>query len=130
MASGRSEKRTRHFLVRFEMPFGIAAQQAAGGRKRAVMADAGEDIQHFALLLLRVADAIGREQRQFQFSRDCHGGLIARFFFAGEMALQFDVNILPAEHPAKLLHAFHGGFHSALRQSMRQRAFFAARQAD
>ena len=94
-----------------------------------MIADAGKNIQNFALLLLRVADAIGCEQRQFQFSGDCDCSLIACFFLAGEMALKFDVNILPAERPAKLLDAFYGGFHSALRQRVCQRAFVAARQA-
>ena len=79
------------------MALGIAGEKSSGGRERAVMADAGEDIEHFALRRLRVANAIGGEQRQIQFARDFEGRLVARFFFAAEMALQFDVNIVAAE---------------------------------
>jgi hypothetical protein len=94
------------------------------------MVDASENIQNFALLGPRVGDAIGCQQWQFQLSRDCHGSLIARFLLAGTMALKFHVNIFAAERPAKLLRAFYGGFHSDLRQSMCQRAFISAGQAD
>ena len=67
---------------------------------------------------------------KFSLPRDFDGGLIARFFFAAEMALQFDVNIFPAERSAELPHAFHGHLDSALRQSVRQRAFVSTGQAD
>ena len=46
---------------------------------------------------LRVADAIGGQQRQMQFARDFHGRLIARFFFAAKMPLQFHIDIFAAE---------------------------------
>ena len=88
------------------MALGIAREQAAGGGERAVMADAGEDVEHFALRRLRVADAIGGEQRQMQFARDFDRRLVARFFVAVEMALQFDVDIFAAEEFAELPHAF------------------------
>ena len=67
------------------------------------MANAGENIEHFALPRQRVGNAVGRKQGQLQFSCDFDGGLIARFFVAAEMALKFDVNIVPAERTAKLL---------------------------
>ena len=127
---GKIGKQRGHFRGRFEMALGIAAEQAAGVGQHAVMADAGEHVEHLALLGLRVRDAVGRQQRQFQFSRNVHRGLVARFFLAAEMPLQFDVHIFAAERAAKLLHAFDGRVHPALRQSMRQRAFVAARQAD
>ena len=79
------------------MALGIARQQASGGRQGAVMANAGEDVQHFALLWPRVADAVGREQRQGQFPCDFERRLIARFFRAAEVPLQFHVHILAAE---------------------------------
>ena len=47
---GKIGKERGHFRVRFEMALGIAAEQAAGVGKHAVMADAGEDIQQLALL--------------------------------------------------------------------------------
>ena len=46
------------------MKLGIARKQAAGSRERAVMPDAGEDVQHFAPFWLRMAHAIRREQRK------------------------------------------------------------------
>ena len=127
---GKIGEKRRHFRVRLEMALGIAAQQAAGVREHTVMANAGEDIQQLALLGQRVRDAISSQQRQLQLSRDGHRSLVARFLFAAEMALQFDVNIFPAERAAKLLHAFDGGVEPALRQSVRERTFVAPRQAD
>jgi hypothetical protein len=43
---------------------GIARQQAPGGRQRHMPANAGEDVQNFALLRQGVADGIGGQQRQ------------------------------------------------------------------
>jgi hypothetical protein len=69
-------------------------------------------------------------ERQFQLSRDGYCSLVARFFFAAEMALQFDINVFPAEPPAKLLDAFDGSVDPALRQRMRKRTFLTSGQAD
>ena len=76
------------------------------------------------------AHAIRREQRQAQFLRDFHGRLIARFFFAMEVPLEFDINIIPAKHGAELLHHVDRAPDSPLGQSMRQGTFFSARQAN
>ncbi len=46
------------------MALGIARQQAPGGSQRAVVANTGEDIENFALLRQRMADAIGGQQGQ------------------------------------------------------------------
>ena len=61
------------------------------------MANAGEGVQHFPLLRARMADAVGREQRQRQFPRDFERRLIARFLRAGEVPLQFHVDVMAAE---------------------------------
>ena len=78
-----------------------------------------------------MADAIGGQQRQRQFPRDFHGRLIARFFFAAEMPLQFDVDIFAAEEFAELLHALQSPARiPPCAERMRQRAFFASREAN
>ena len=59
------------------MALGITSQQASGGGQRAMVADAGEYVQHFALFGSGVRDAIGREQRQSQAARDFDGRLVA-----------------------------------------------------
>ena len=46
------------------------------------------------------------------------------------MPLEFNVNIVPAKHGAKLLHAVGGRFDPSSRQEIRQGALFTARQAD
>ena len=60
----------------------------------------------------------------------CNGGAVAGFFFAMEMALQFDVDIFAAEDSDELLDLLAGFFDAALLQSCGQRAFRAAGQAD
>ena len=47
---GKVGKKPLHFGRRFEMTFGIARQQASGGIQIAMLANAGEDVQHFALV--------------------------------------------------------------------------------
>ena len=59
-----------HFGGRFQMALGIAREKFARGGEGAVVADAGEHIEDFALRGLRVANAIGREQGQMQLARD------------------------------------------------------------
>ena len=65
-----------------------------------------------------------------QFARDFEGGLVARFFFAAEVALQFDVDIVAAEEFAELFDGCGRGFDSALSEGMRERAFLASGEAD
>ena len=95
-----------------------------------MVANAGEDVQHFALVRKRMADAIGGQQRQRQFARDLQRRLIARFFLAAEMPLQFDIDILAAEKIAELQDALRRLLHPSLPQRMRQRPFFASGKAD
>ncbi len=112
------------------MALGIAGEKASGSGEGAVMADAGEDVEDFALRRLRVANAVGREQRQFQLARDFDGGLVAGFLFAAEVALQFDIDIVTAEYFAELLDGCGRGFDSALSEGVCERAFIASGEAD
>ena len=111
---GKIGKQLLHLRGRFQMALGIAREQASGGGESAVMANAGENVQHFPFVRQRVAHAIGRQQRQRQFARNFDGRLIARFFFAAKMPLQFDINIFAAKEFAKLPHAFQSPRNSCL----------------
>ena len=86
-------EKLRHFRGALEMALGIAREQAARFGQRGLVMQAGEDVEHFALRFRRVADAVGGDQGQLEAARELDGGLIARFFVAIEMALQFDVDV-------------------------------------
>ena len=119
-----------HFLRGFQVAFGVAGEQASGGGERAVMANRGEGITQFAGLGGGVADAVGGEQREIERARDVDGGVVAGFFFALEMALQFDVDIFVAEDSDESIDLAVGFFDAALLQGRGQRAFGAAGEAD
>ena len=67
------------------------------------MADGSEGVAEFAIFGGGVADAVGGEQRKIQRAGDGDGGAVAGFFFALEMALQFDVDISAAENSDELI---------------------------
>jgi hypothetical protein len=56
--------------------------------------------------------------------------LIARFFLAAEMPLQFDVNIFIPKLSAEILHALQPFAHSSAGQRVGQRAFVASGKAN
>ena len=56
--------------------------------------------------------------------------MIARFFSAGEMPLQFDVNIFTAELFAKLVNAFACLLYSSKGQCVCKRTFVATGEAN
>ena len=72
MASGRSAKRRAISAGGLEMALGVALQQAAGVGERDVIADAGEDVEQFALRGRGVGDAVGGD------AAECRGGARAR----------------------------------------------------
>src|SRR5579872_1272416 len=112
------------------MALGIPREETSSSGKRAMMTNGCEDIEHFARRGLCVRDAIGRKQRQMQFARNLHCGLIAGLFFTAEMPLQFDVNTLAAKNFAELLDALHSLRDSSVDERMRQRSFFAPGKTD
>jgi hypothetical protein len=87
-------------------------------------------VKDFARWRLRMRDAIGRKQGQMQFARNFNRGLIACLFFAAEMPLQFDVDIVAAKKFAELLDTFNSAHDSSMSERMRQRPFFTARKTD
>ncbi len=109
------------------MALGVARQQAAGFGQRGLVMQAGEDVQHLALHTGGVADAVGGDQRKLHAAREFHGGLIARFFVAVEMALQFDVNVVASEDARQAIQSFG---RVAVFQAACERAFVATSEAD
>ena len=83
----------------------------------------GEDIEHFALGLRGVADAVGRDQREAERAGKFDGGLIARFLFAVVVALQFDEDVAVAKDADEVFERFTAAFCA---KSAGQRTFFAA----
>src|SRR5258708_6120947 len=94
------------------------------------MANAGEEIEHFALRWRSVGRSIRREKCELQLTRQGYDCLIARFFTAGKVALELYVYIAAPENAAQLLQAFFRAGSSAGRESMRQQSFLAASDAD
>ena len=86
------------------------------------MVHAGEDVEYLALVCVRVADAVGREQRQLVRGGECDGGLVALFFFAKEMALQFDEDIVCAEDVHETFEAALCGIGASVAESSGERA--------
>ena len=112
------------------MALGIARQKPPSRGEIAMIANTCEHIQDFALPRLRITNAIRRQQRQLQLPRDFNGSMIARFFIAAKMPLQFHVNVLSPKQFAKPLHALHSARNASVRQRMRERPLLASRQAD
>ena len=76
-----------------DLALGVAGEQAAGVLELGAVADGGEDVEDLALVLGGVADAVGGEHGQAQGFGEAESGLIAPFFVAFAVALQFDVHV-------------------------------------
>ena len=127
---GNIPKQPGHLGRALHVALGVTGEQASGGGQRAVMAERGKNVEHFSFLRQRVANAVGRQQRQSRGARDFESGLIARLFFAGKMALQFDIDIFAAEKFGEPRNADEPACDSSLRERIRQRPFFAARKTN
>src|SRR5579862_843805 len=117
-------------LRRFQVAFAVARQQPAGGIERAVIADAGEDVEDLALLRASVLRALGCQQRKLQTACQLDCSLIAGLLRAVIVALQLNINIFspvkrdqPLELRARLTE-------TAALQCVRQRTFVAPSQTD
>src|SRR5215471_7644370 len=64
-----------------------------------VLADAGEDVEHFASVRFRVLDAIGRDQWQSGGARKINKLPIDLFLPANEMPLNLNKHIFAPEYP-------------------------------
>src|SRR5579883_3281837 len=127
---GQVREEADHFPRRFEMAFAVPAQQAAGRGERAMVAKAGEDVEHFALARASMGNTIRGEQRQTEFCRDGNRGLIAGFFAAAEVALEFNIDVFATEDSAKLLNAAKRGAGIFVNEGVSERTFRAAGEAN
>ncbi len=119
-----------HLLRRFQVALGVAGEQASGGGERAVIADRGEGIAEFAGFGDGIVDAVGGEQREMERAGEVDGEAVAGFFFAMEVALEFDVDILGAEDGDELIDLLPGFICAALLEGCGEWAFVAAGEAD
>ncbi len=76
-------KQALHLLRCLDVALAVARQQTAGSIERAMVANAGEDIQNLALLRLGILRALRRQQRQVQAVCQIDRGLIARLLLHG-----------------------------------------------
>jgi hypothetical protein len=107
------------------MAFGIACQQSTCFVESGFVMEAGEDIEDLALGFRGVAGSVGRDKGELEASRCFHDGLIARFFVAIEVALEFDVDIAASEGSAQSFECFVG-----VSEVAGQGAFIASGEAD
>ena len=94
---GEVGEKPRHFGGRFDVALAVAFQQAAGGGQRDFMADAGEDVQQFALRGDGVGGIVGGDQWDAEAARALDYRLVVRLFLAVVMALQFGAESVLAE---------------------------------
>ena len=90
---GQIGEEARHFGGRFDVALGVALQQPAGFGEGDVVADAGEDVEQFALRGRGVGDAVGGDQRDAEAARAIDGGLVVGLLFALVVALEFGVEM-------------------------------------
>ncbi len=68
-----------------------------------MLADAGKDIEHFTPERGGMLHAVGREEREAMLFRQVDQLAVDSFLAPDEMALQLDVNALPAKDIKQLL---------------------------
>ena len=69
-----------------------------------MIADAGEDVENLAIAGRGIATPLVASSGSCSATRNFNGRLVARFFFAIEVALQFDVNVVLAEDAGEPVH--------------------------
>ena len=91
-----------HLFRRLDITLAVPRQQAARSIERAMIANAGKDIEDLALFGLGILRTLRRQQRQAQAARKLDCRLVASFLRAIVVALQLDVNIFAAVDRDKL----------------------------
>src|SRR5271165_7394797 len=119
----------QHLLRRLDVALAVASQQTAARIERAMVANAGEDIQNLALFRPGVLCSLRGQQRQLQAARQLDGSLIARLLCTVVVPLQFDINIFSPVDSNQLFQRGAARFHAAVCQSASQRTFVAASEA-
>src|SRR5713101_5096558 len=112
------------------MPLGGARQQTPGSRQRAMVANGSEDVAKFALPRSRIANTVGRQQRQLKRASNFDGSAVAGFLLAMKMSLQFHINVFLAKHIGQAFDRASRFFHTASGQRDGQRTVIAASKAD
>src|SRR5947207_11968671 len=84
-------KELSHFAIDFQMALGVLGQQSASRIEMSVLANTGEDIEHFASVGFRILDAVRRDNRQAMRPRKIDKLPVQPFLPANEMPLDFDV---------------------------------------
>src|SRR5580704_10926928 len=78
------------------------SKKPPGVGEHAMISQTGKNIQNLALFWQCMANAVCREQRQPQDSREFQSRLIAAFLVAAEVALQFNIHAILAKNVAHL----------------------------
>ena len=94
------------------------------------MADAGEDIEDFTLMLCRVVHAARCQQRQVQRTCDANRRTVAMLFLAVKVALYLDIDIPLPEEMYQAFDALLCRVVAAMCQRSCKRPLAATRQAD
>ena len=76
-----------HFGGRFDAAFGVLLEQSAGFGERGLIADAGEDVEQFALRGRDVRRLVGGDQGNAEAAGALHDGLVFGLFFTAVVAL-------------------------------------------
>ncbi len=95
---GEIREKPRHFGVRLDVALAVAFQQTARGGQRDFVADAGEDVQQFALRRDGIGGIVGGDERDAETAGALDYLLIVRLFLAIVMALQFGAKSVLAEN--------------------------------
>src|SRR5579864_6318180 len=88
------------------MPLRILREQPARGGERNMIPHAGQHVERFTLLRCRITDAVSRNQRYAETPRRVDLRLVARFFFAVHVPLNFGKNVPPSEYIDQALQLF------------------------
>ena len=90
-------KELAHFPIALQMTLAVSREQFAGNIKMGVLANAGENIENFAPVRLRVLHAIGGQDRQSIISGKINKLPVHSFFAPQKMTLNLNVNIFATE---------------------------------
>src|SRR5258708_7107383 len=79
------------------MPLAVLSKKFSSGIEMRVLANAGENIEHFASARRGVLHTVRSEKREAMMIRQIDQLLIDAIFTTDEMSLKFDVNIIATE---------------------------------
>ena len=95
-----------------------------------MMVKSREDVAEFALLGGGIADSVGGKERKVERARYVDGGLVAGFFLAMEVALEFNINVGMAEDADEPFDTAASFIETAAGESVSKWSFVASGEAD